>query len=1392
MVSNKPGLKFCLPLPTITSIIRWCNSEYSIRNLILLLLILFIISTICIGQDNSLKFRRLTIEDGLSQSSVHSIAQDKEGYIWFATASGLNRFDGYEFKVFKNQIDNDSSLSNNRLAKLFVDSKNRLWIGTEGGGLNLFNDQSDTFKEIPLKSGAPLFIHAIAESMDSTLWIGTRNGTLYRLIPQGGDSFSITTYPLIINELPIKNGINDIIFYQNKLLLATSGKGMICFDPGKEKFSEFDYTQYGDQLRNCIVNSFYNDKNQNLWIATDNSGIFIFQNKLRTVTRVDFESFGSRGLICNNIYSLTEDQLGYLWVGTKGGLNISEKKLDDYKNFDSLAFTRHVFSPSNQKSLSNNFVRTIYEDRSGIVWIGTTADGVNQFNRSSDLFNYFQKIEGLPNSLENEIIMSVYDDDKGALWIGSDAGLIKFNKHKKSFEHFWNEIDKASFNFNTIMSITELDNDKLLLGTYGGGLIVFDQVQNQYLSLIKEDNASFKVCQRVLTTYKDQYKNIWVGTDGNGVIKFRYNKNFDVIKFTNYIHSPGDTNSLSHNDIWNFFEDEQGTLWIGTVGGLNQYHPASDKFTSYKHIPKNKKSLSSNRVYCIENLDSNRLIIGTDNGLNIFDKTTREFEYFTEKDGLPDHVIYGVLKENDTYFWLSTNNGISRFDHQKRLFKNFSSSDGLPSNEFNSGAYYKNSKGELFFGSTRGLLWFDPSSLQTLSNKFIPPIVITDIEVNGIEKLTNLHADKDLILKHNQNTITLSFASLDFTSPLKNQYSYKIDYPGQVWTNIGNRRFVTFSNLAPGKYKFLAKGSNSDGIWNETPVSLNFIIHPPWWQTWWAYLLYGLFVLALFFTFYRLQLNKELEATEKDRLTELDTFKSRFYTNITHEFRTPLTVILGMTEQIREHPKEWLESGIMMIKRNANNLLQLVNQMLDLSKLEAGMLMLDLKQNDIISFLRYIVESFHSLSEHKKISIHFLNDMDQLTMDYDADKITKIVSNLLFNAIKFTPEKGNIYLFTELTELNHHPALMIKIKDTGIGISPEQQLHIFDRFYQGDDTTTRKSEGTGIGLAITQELVKLMNGRITVQSDVNKGSEFTIVLPITKEATLAENLTTIDEKEEIQLSIATDNREDVEKFDLGSEEGKGKPTALVVEDNNDVVHYLKACLQKDYSIKVANNGQDGIVTATKLLPDIIISDIMMTEKNGYQLCNTLKNDIQTSHIPIILLTAKAGEEDKLEGLESGADAYLTKPFNEKELRLRIDNLIRQKEKIWKHYKESLIIIPRKLKVSSPDEKFLTKALDILEKKKSDPSFDTSMFLKELGISRAMLHVKLKALTGQSTTEFIRTYRLKYAAQLIQQNFGNVTEVAYESGFNDQSYFTKSFKSHFGVSPSEYPKKIKSF
>jgi signal transduction histidine kinase/DNA-binding response OmpR family regulator/sugar lactone lactonase YvrE len=855
-----------------------------------------------------------------------------------------------------------------------------------------------------------------------------------------------------------------------------------------------------------------------------------------------------------------------------------------------------------------------------------------------------------------------------------------------------------------------------------------------------------------MSIHEDHLGTLWIGTWG-GLNKL----DRAAGRFTRFVNNAENPHSLSENRVWTIYEDRSGTLWIGTNGGsLNRFDRTTGKFTRFASTPKNPHSLSSNNVLSICEDRTGTLWLGTSGGgLNRLDrpdtllKNLNEeagwFTRFTEKDGLPDNVIYGILEDDQGRLWLSTNTGLSCFDPRTETFRNYDATDGLQSNEFNTGAYHKMRNGEMVFGGINGFNVFHPDSIK--DNAYIPPVVITafkryntgDVQGIAIEEKC-ISTKRSIQLSHKDNVLSFEFAALSFRNSSKNQYAYKLDGFNKNWIQLGTKREVTFTNLDPGEYTLRVKGSNNDGVWNEEGSSLKIIITPPWWKTKWAFTLYVLCITGLLYALRRYELNRlrlknqlQIELVEAAKMKELDHLKSRFFANISHEFRTPLTLILGPVEQMRGKTfKGNLDEAYDIILRNSRRLLRLINQLLDLARLESGGMSLQARPENIVSFLKGLVLSFASAAERKRIELRITAEEESLIVYFDRDKMEKIVSNLLSNALKFTPERGRVEVristvgatspvapgpvtpglvaIGPFAPAPFAPTIKITVQDTGPGIPQHQLDKIFDRFYQVDASHTREHEGTGIGLALTKELVELHHGEISVESEVGRGTMFIVRLPLGKEHLRPEEVVERDQLpvSSDQLSVVSDQ---IAKFEdrkskledressiehrassienpassIQDQASNDKNLILVIEDNRDVRAYIRQYLEPAFKVIDAVDGVDGATRALETIPDLIICDVMMPRRDGYEVCRILKTDEKTSHVPIIMLTAKADRESKVQGLETGADDYLIKPFDSRELLARVRNLIKLRQQLRERFGREITLQPKDIAINSMDE-----------------------------------------------------------------------------------------------------------
>ncbi|MGH2642508.1 MAG: ATP-binding protein, partial [Chitinophagaceae bacterium] len=805
------------------------------------------------------------------------------------------------------------------------------------------------------------------------------------------------------------------------------------------------------------------------------------------------------------------------------------------------------------------------------------------------------------------------------------------------------------------------------------------------------------------------------------------------------------------------------------------------------------------------------LWIGTaGGGLNKFDIQTKKFTHFTVKNGLPNNTINGILADDNGYLWISTNKGISKFNPANNTFHNYDINEGLTSNEFNPGAFYKNGDGEFFFGNIKGFNTFYPDNIYKSS--YIPQIVFTGFRLFNNPVLPgsknsplkkSISETHKITLPYKDNLITFQVAALDYSEPDKNQYAYRLEGFDNNWINLGNERLITFSNLNPGHYTLQVKASNSDGIWNEKGIFMAIYILPPWWRTIWAYIIYILFILTAIWLLRKAEITRlklkndlaleqsrlALEHQEAQKLKEIDHLKSRFFANISHEFRTPLTLIIGpLKDMMQGGLSDKFASIVPAMYRNSQRLLQLINQLLDLSKLDSGSYQINTTRSDIVSFVKQITSIFLNAVKRKKIQLEVEVEEDLVKelhneknyFYFDEDVVEKVLTNLISNAIKFTEEGGRIIVSLGLSEEKNHVAL--KVKDNGLGIPAEKIPYVFDRFYQVDDSTKRKYEGSGIGLALVRELMTLHGGSISAESSPETGTVFICLFPLNKKVIAVEKVAAVE-----KANKGLDLEEDSPIIRSGRIPEDGKSHVLVVEDNGDVRQYICDKLKGDYSLTECKNGREGMNVALNDIPDVVVSDVMMPEMGGFELCRRLKTDKRTSHIPVILLTARAEDADKLQGLETGADAYLIKPFNAQELQIRINKLIEGRNKMRAKFSGKLIVRPDEIAVSSIDKEFITKLKKVVDSQIENPDYKVEQLSKEMNMSVSQLNRKLKAIINQSPAQYITAGRMHRALELLGSNSGTIGEVAWKTGFEDPGYFSKVFKAYFGCLPSEKDK-----
>ncbi len=1331
-----------------------------------------------------IRFENIGIEQGLSSNFVVAITQDKFGYLWFGTNNGLNRYDGQDITTFWHEPEDSTSLAFDWVEALFVDHAGDLWVGTHGGGLHLFDYTTESFIRYQHDPKDPLslsndVITTLYEDSDQNFWVGTAQG-----------------------------GLNK-------------------FDRINGTFKKYRHQEWNPgSLSDDNVRQIYEDRQGNLWVGTGGpfptelGGLNLFDKQHETFVRFLPDPTNPQSLTDNRVWEMYEDNHGTFWVGTFGdGLHIMDREKG--------TFTRLQNNAKNLQPYSSPYLRRkdptnpgfgpgitkIYQEHTEVLWISSVYGGLDRFDLNTGTRQHFEADKNEPANIGLNWIWTIYEDRQNTLWLAS-AGNGVYKVSAGAFHHSQHPTKELSF-----QAIFEDSRGQIWLGTDKG---LFHLDKKTYAIIpFEKPNMSFSELAResVQAITEDQTGKVWFGTS-NGL--YRLDPPRGNIK--KYTHHPEDPNSLSQNNITalaNFSSKKNGIWALSQDNILHRYDPEADQFYQYNFFDSLTTDWQNNHSILSLYADPEGYFwMGMDAGGAIkWDPKTKAIQYFpdifpwalyfhfdkkerfwigsrlegllqfdptenvvlqkiTEKEGLVSGRINGILEDKSGFLWLSTQDGfLSRFDPETGNIKNFHSKDGLKRNNFLPGSFCRSRNGHFIFGGLNGITIFDPEAF--LTNPFHPEVTIGEVLVNDQPILVREKATIEL--SHHQNDLTFRFAALHYTRPDKNQVLTMLEGYDDNWQTMGQRKEAKYTNLDPGVYSFKVKAANSDGIWTPNETMLQTIIHPPWWQTWWAYALYLIATFCVFYSFFQFQKRRwmlqaalQLEQAESLRLKELDEFKSRFYTNITHEFRTPLTIIRGLVDQIVEKPKWKTTERLQLIKKNSTRLLQLINQLLELSKLQAGKLKPQFIQADIIPFLDYLVESFHSLAFSKKISLSFHAHTDKLVMDYDPDKCQQIMVNLLSNAIKFTPEYGSVKVSTKLIAADREKLfLQVTIEDTGIGIPQEKIPLLFERFYQVDGSITRKEEGIGLGLALVRELLELLGGNVEVESTPDSGSKFIFFLPVNNSAPL--QAPEILEKNSLPEDVPSASTAIPSTFPQTS--SNARPLVLLVEDNQDVIYYLRSCLDDIYQILEAKNGEEGVNLAIESIPDLVISDVMMPKMDGFELCKRLKTDKRTNHIPIVLLTAKATEEDKLEGLELGADAYLAKPFQKKELLIRISKLLELRKTLQRKFQKT-----NWDKNEKPDP-FLEKLQEVIENHLDDADFSVVQLSRKLGMSRVQIHRKLKALTDLSTTQYIRAYRLNKAHQLLKNTELSVSEVGYKIGFKDPAHFSRVFAKHFGTAPS---------
>lgn len=1381
-------------------------------------LLLTAITLTCNGQSN-INFERITTSQGLSQSDINCIYQDDEGFMWFGTFDGLNKYDGYKFVNYVPNPNDPESISSNIVFVITGDKKGNLWIGTTGGGLNKFDKVTERFTKFnhdPNDNSTidSDFIRYVYIDKEERLWVSTDRGiNLLAYNDQGKPYFK---HIYIDNRPAFKHIFQDS---RGMLWTSTTNKLYQIRENGKGDF-KLKRTYYNNDIHNSGITHLGEDNRGNLLIGAANG---VYAKSLK------YKKRKAKRLMVYPTKSLVIDNDNNYWIGTNNGLlqftlNKKTKKLDRTNRF--------LYDPVDPNSVSKDVIKVLYKDKTGIIWIGTNGGGVNKVNPKKKQFLHIKNTLD-DKSLSYDKIRSLFEDSFGNLWVGTEGGGLNLliNSEKNNYN------DYKKFDYvNRVFALAEVTIDKrekLLIGDGNRrGLFILD-IKDALEKEDTEEERFIDTSNSVFTILNDIDDNVWVGTYGGGVYRLIKNNegDFDIDILKNNIANP---NSISGDIIRQIYQDSKGNIWFGTGDGLSRlsYEELLEEdpmFDVFKTISGDESSISHNYIMPIYEHSSGDIYIGTfGGGLNKFipsrNGKDEKFVRYIQKDGLPNNVVKSILEDHMGNIWVSTNKGLSKFNPESETFKNYDVNDGLQDNEFQELAGLRRSNGELLFGGINGFNIFTPSEINdnilpsetVISNfsLFNKKIEVGETYNNRVLLDSAINYTKSIDLKYDQNSFTIEFTGLHYEAPLKNKFSYKLEGYDKDWiTSVSNNRYANYTNISPGDYVFKVKSSNSDGIWDASPSELKLNIAPPFWKTNFAYFIYTLLTIGLLLAFRKYTIigttrkhQLELDHLEKEQKEELQRVKLEFFTNISHEFRTPLTLIKGpldylLTSNSTKENEEVQEQCEIMLK-NTNYLLRLVNQLLDFRKINQGKMRLVIRNTDVIGFIKDIGEPFQFIAHKQDIDFSIKSPHKSIKSWFDHDALEKIIKNLLSNAFKFTPKGGevSINIFKDISEGNDvEDFVVIEVKNTGQGISKEDVENIFERFYTKKDKRKNNNfqRGAGIGLAFTKNLINFHLGTIHVESEPNEFTSFIVRLPQKKSAYQEIPEISIKEKTESDFHVRSSEQEsfaiqlndEITDSQISSSRSK-LPVLLVVDDNKDIRNFIKRALGESYKIVEASNGAEGLEIANNIVPNLVLTDVVMPVMDGIELCNELKSKNETSHIPVIMLTAKSSNESEIEGLKIGADAYIKKPFDINILKLKLNNIIKFREGLKRKFNREITLQPEEVTVTSLDEKFLQKAIEIVEKHMMNTDFNVELLVQEMGLSRSNLYVKFKELTGLSSSAFIRNIRLKRAVQLLEQSNFSVKEIMYMTGFNTSSYFSQCFKKQFGMLPREYVKKIK--
>ena len=1366
-------------------------------------------------EPNSLAFKSSSILNSLPSKDVQSVYQDRDGYIWISTRNGLFQYDGYSITTYKSNLYRPDLLTNNNIYCVAEDAQHRLWIGTYSG-LNVLDKQTGQIRKIDDPEINGIGISQILVTSDNRILFATEGGLLEYL--EDGNRFSVFNQDNTGGVFPkttVKSLFEDD---RGDIWIGTWSQGLFRYEKRTGEYWKYPQMNSGNSAH--VV---FQDSHKNIWVGTWGAGLHLLHdayNPEKTTWTTFTHDENRSGTISDNlIYAISEDlNTNSLWVGTRSGLSILS-----LRDMEMLHWSfENCYSGESENSITSSEVASLLRDRQGIMWVGMIGGGVNMANTRKAKFN-LDRLSEAKRILKSNSVRSILLDDEGQLWMGiSTYGFGVEDRRTGKFTHHGQMPDFSSYRgISTVMSIMQSPSTgHIWIGVYNGGAYEIDKSApvGKRVKAYNSSNAPWMCNSCIYYICEDSKQNLWFATksgvsmraaDGTPV-------RFDSLKV-------GDV-AVRDMVVMQLVEGHDSEMWLASnTHGVIRIQGSGNSLSGYTfsgYSVSNGK-LNSDYANCIYKDVEGRIWVGTGgSGLSLYDAVEDVFLPAHKLWNLPGDAVTNIQSDKKGNLWLGTNAGLLRLtvprDLQNVTYRLYTTSDGLQDNIFNRGASFVASDGEMFFGGHRGYNSFYPDKQD--EQVFSSPVVITDIKVfnqswtalsdkerSEISNLSPRFTDR-IVLDYKRNNFSIEFSALEYANPERNRYAYRLDGFDAGWQYTdASKRFAYYNNLKSGTYTFYVKSSNSNGIWDENIQTVKVVILPPPWKTWWAYTLYIIVLLGISWYIYRIVRNRirlrnalHLREMEQAKSEEINHAKLQFFTNITHELLTPLTIISASVDELKQTAPAYKEQYDVMT-HNINRLIRLLQQILEFRKAETGNLKLKVLQGDLVLFVRRSLDGFRPLMKKKDIRFTIQSDADKCLAFFDPDKLDKILYNLLSNASKYNKPGGKVGIELNCDEVNGIACIIVK--DNGPGIPKESQKNLFKRFYEGD---YRKFNtiGTGIGLSLVRDLVTLHHGSISVESEEGKGAAFKIQFPVHRfaysEDEIDDAVTLLDSDgiDAVQEDVViTDAQADILEENLIPVEqsaAEKSHTLLLVEDNEDLLGLMVKLLGGDYTIHTATNGKEALEVVELEDIDLIVSDVMMPVMDGIEFCRNIKGNFDTSRIPLILLTAKKQEEDRVEAYESGADAFITKPFNLSVLHARIGNLLKSRERVMKDFKKQLVFEAKELNYTSMDEDFLQRAIDCVNRHLDDPNFDQTQFLEEMNTTKSTFFRKLKSLTGLTYVSFIRNIRMKAACRIMEEKkHVRISELTYAVGYNDPRYFSSIFKKEIGMQPSEYMERFTS-